>query len=94
MTRQIDVETYKEHIAALEARRDALEAEVDALEDVVARLEAEGLRPLVDRLRAQIGSIKKLVVAMAVAIDELTDGDAVGVEEVQHIVEDMAKEVG
>jgi chromosome segregation ATPase len=63
----------KEHIAALETRRDALEAEVDALEEVVKRLEAEGLKPLVDRLRKQITSIKTLVVAMAQAIDELTE---------------------
>lgn len=76
-------ETPEQHIDALEARRDALEArclaleaEVDGLEEVVARLEAEGLKPLVDRLRKQIGSIKKLVVAMAVAIDELTEGGA------------------
>lgn len=76
-------EDPKQHIKALEERRDALEArclalenEVDGLEDVVARLEAEGLKPLVDRLRSQIGSIKKLVVAMAIAIDELTEGGA------------------
>jgi len=72
-----EAESYQNHIRVLEARRDVLEAEVDALEEVVARLEAEGLKPLVDRLRAQIGSIKKLVVAMAIAIDELTDGSEV-----------------
>ena len=67
----MDERGYKSHITALEARRDVLEREVDALEEVVRGLEAEGLAPLVDRLRGQIGSIKKLVVAMAVAIDEL-----------------------
>lgn len=69
-----EISGYQDQIAALEERRDALEAEVDALEEVVAKLESEGLRPLVDRLRSQIGSIKKLVVAMATAIDELTEG--------------------
>jgi hypothetical protein len=64
---------YKDHIAALEARRDALEQEVEALESVVAALEAEGLKPLVDRLRTQIGSIKVLVQAMAAAINELLE---------------------
>jgi hypothetical protein len=64
---------YKDHIAALEARRDALEKEVEALEAVVAGLEAEGLKPLVDRLRTQIGSIKVLVQAMAAAINELLE---------------------
>ena len=64
---------YKDHIAALEARRDALEQEVNALEEVVRGLEAEGLKPLVERLRAQIGSIKALVQAMALAINELLE---------------------
>ena len=69
---------YEAHIAALEERRDELEREVDALEAVVRSLEAEGLKPLVDRLRAQIGSIKALVQAMAMAINELleTPGNA------------------
>ena len=64
---------YKDHIAALEARRDALEHEVDALETVVRGLEAEGLKPLVERLRTQIASIKGLVQAMALAINELLE---------------------
>jgi prefoldin subunit 5 len=64
---------YEAHIAALEARRDALEKEVEALETVVAGLEAEGLKPLVERLRTQIASIKGLVQAMALAINELLE---------------------
>jgi hypothetical protein len=64
---------YEAHIAALEARRDALEREVGALEAVVRGLEAEGLKPLVDRLRTQITSIKALVQAMALAINELLE---------------------
>jgi len=66
-------EGYRVHIDELEVRRAALLTEVDQLEGVVARLEAEGLKPLVDRLRDQIVSIRKLVVAMATAIDELTE---------------------
>lgn len=62
---------YRSTIAALERRRDELLGEVDVLEAEVARLEAEGLQPVVDRLRAQIETIKKLVVAMASTIDEL-----------------------
>jgi hypothetical protein len=69
----MDEQGYKDHITALEARRDALEKEVDALEEVVRGLEAEGLKPLVDRLRTQISSIRALVVAMATAIDELLE---------------------
>ena len=70
---QAAAEGYKSHIAELETRRDSLLVEIDGLEGVVARLEAEGLKPLVDRLRVQIISIRKLVVAMAIAIDELTE---------------------
>lgn len=62
---------YKVHVAGLEQRRDELLKEVDALEAEVARLESEGLKPVVDRLRAQIIAIKKLVTAMALAIEEL-----------------------
>jgi hypothetical protein len=62
----MDEQGYKSHIASLQR-------EIDALEEVVRGLEAEGLAPLVNRLRVQIGSIKKLVVAMAVAIDELLE---------------------
>jgi hypothetical protein len=60
----MDEQGYKDRIAALEK-------EIDALEEIVAGLEAEGLKPLVDRLRTQIISIKTLVAAMATAIDEL-----------------------
>ena len=38
------------------------------------RLEAEGLKPLVDRLRIQIDAMRKLLVAMATAIEQLTNG--------------------
>jgi len=69
----MDEQSYKNQIATLTTRRDELEAEVDALEAAVRDLEAEGLKPLVDRLRSQIGTIKKLVVAMATAIDELIE---------------------
>ncbi len=69
----MDEQAYKDRIAALEERRDALEREVNALEEVVRGLEAEGLKPLVDRLRDQIISIKKLISAMATAIDELLE---------------------
>jgi len=62
----MDEQGYKDHIAELEK-------EIDALEEEVRGLEAEGLQPLVDRLRVQIGSIKKLTRAMAVAIDELIE---------------------
>jgi hypothetical protein len=62
----MDEKGYKDHIAALER-------EIDALEEVVRGLEAEGLKPLVDRLRTQITSIKTLMVAMAKAIDELLE---------------------
>ena len=65
----MDEQGYKDHIAALER-------EIDNLEDVVRGLEAEGLKPLVDRLRLQIDSIKKLTRAMAVAIDELLEKPA------------------
>jgi len=67
----MDEQGYKDRIAVLEARRLDLENEVKALEEVVRGLEAEGLAPLVDRLRGQIASIQKLVVAMADAINEL-----------------------
>jgi len=67
---------YKDRIGFLEKRRDDLEREVNALEAVVRDLESEGLKPLVDRLRDQITSIKKLVSAMATAIDELLGSDA------------------
>jgi Mg2+ and Co2+ transporter CorA len=65
----MDEQGYKDQIAALEK-------EVDALEEVVRVLEAEGLKPLVDRLRSQILSIKKLTKAMATAIDELLERNA------------------
>ena len=64
---------YKDHIAALEARRDALEREVDALETVVRGLAAEGLQPLVDRMRLKLRAMKTLVQAMALAINELLE---------------------
>jgi hypothetical protein len=60
----MDEQGYKDRIVALEK-------EVDALEEIVAGLEAEGLEPLVERLRTQISSIKTLVAAMASAIDDL-----------------------
>lgn len=88
-----DIAGYQAHIRVLEARRDTLEAEVDALEEVVARLESEGLKPLVDRLRSQIGSIKKLVVAMAVAIDELTDADTAGMAELKDAAQEIVEKV-
>jgi Mg2+ and Co2+ transporter CorA len=62
----MDEQAYKDQIAALEK-------EVDVLEEAVKELEAEGLKPLVDRLRTQISSIKKLTKAMATAIDELLE---------------------
>lgn len=86
----------REHILPVEKRRDALEKLVDGLEADVARLEAEGLKPLVDRLRSQITSIRKLIVAMAIAIDELS-GDALADEAAEVIdktveaVEDATK---
>jgi hypothetical protein len=60
----MDEQGYKDTIVKLEA-------EIDGLEAVIRGLEAEGLEPLVERLRNQVGSIRKLVVAMAAAIDEL-----------------------
>ena len=62
---------YKDHIAALEK-------EIDELEEVVRGLEAEGLQPLVDRMRLKLKAMKTLVQAMATAIDELleTPGNA------------------
>jgi hypothetical protein len=62
---------YKDHIAALEK-------EIDDLEEVVRGLEAEGLQPLVDRMRLKLKAMKTLVSAMATAIDELleTPGNA------------------
>jgi prefoldin subunit 5 len=62
----MDEQGYKDQIAALQA-------EIDALEATVKELEAEGLQPLVDRLRLKIGAIKKLTKAMATAIDELLE---------------------
>lgn len=59
-----EVSQLQTKLAASLKRRDALLAEVDALEAEVARLEAEDLQPLVDRLRAQIASIKKLALEM------------------------------
>jgi hypothetical protein len=67
----MDEKTLEQRIAVLEARRDELEKEIDALEEVARGLEAEGLLPLVERLRAQVATMKKLVIAMAEAIDEL-----------------------
>lgn len=65
----MDEQGYKDHISRLES-------EINALEEEVRGLEAEGLQPLVDRLRTQINSIKKLTRAMAVAIDELLEKPA------------------
>ena len=55
---------YKDHIAALER-------EIEDLEEVVRGLAAEGLQPLVDRMRLKLRAMKTLVQAMATAIDEL-----------------------
>jgi hypothetical protein len=60
----MDEQGYKDTIVKLKA-------EIDSLEAVIRGLEAEGLEPLVERLRNQVGSIRKLVGAMAAAIDEL-----------------------
>jgi chromosome segregation ATPase len=79
---------HRDHIKVLEKRHAEMEAIITALEKDVARLEAEGLKPLVERLRTQIGAMRKLLVAMAAAIDELTSGE-LGVEE---MVEEMAEE--
>lgn len=65
---------YQEHIKSLEKRHSDMEAIIAALEKDVARLEAEGLKPLVDRLRTQISAMRKLLMAMAQAIEELTSG--------------------
>jgi len=72
----MDEQGYKDKIASLERQRSDLQSEVDGLEKAVLELEAEGLKPLVDRLRKQIGSIKKLTKAMATAIDELLERNA------------------
>ncbi len=63
---------YLEHIKGLEQRHTEMEDIISALESYVARLEAEGLKPLVDRLRTQITAMRKLLSAMAEAIEELT----------------------
>ena len=73
----MDEQGYKDKIASLERQRSDLQSEVDGLEKAVLELEAEGLKPLVDRLRKQIGSIKKLTKAMATAIDELLEREKV-----------------
>lgn len=73
----MDEQGYKDKIASLEKQRADLQNEVDGLEQAVLALEAEGLKPLVDRLRKQIGSIKKLTKAMATAIDELLEREKV-----------------
>ena len=65
---------YQEHIKLLEKRHLEMEQVISALEDDVHRLEAEGLKPLVDRLRIQIDAMRKLLVAMATAIEQLTNG--------------------
>jgi chromosome segregation ATPase len=81
---------HQEHIKVLEKRRGDMEAIITALEKDVARLEAEGLKPLVDRLRVQIGAMRKLLVAMAQAIDELTGDEVAG--KATEAVEDAIEE--
>jgi prefoldin subunit 5 len=68
---QAVAERYKARIDVLEVSRQSLQAEITALETEVDRLEAEDLRPLVDRLMAQIATIKKLVASMASEIEDL-----------------------
>jgi hypothetical protein len=77
---------YLHVIEALEKRRDALEDLVEGLEGDVARLEAEGLKPLVDRLRLQVGAMRKLLIAMGEAIATLT-GDEMPPEAIAAIEE-------
>jgi chromosome segregation ATPase len=82
---------HQDHIKVLEKRHSEMEAIISALEKDVARLEAEGLKPLVERLRVQIGAMRKLLVAMAQAIDELTNGGDQS-EEVAEAVEEAVEE--
>ena len=48
-----------------------LQAEIITLEGEIARLEAEDLQPLVDRLLAQIATIKELVARLVQDIENL-----------------------
>jgi hypothetical protein len=59
-------QSHKDHIAALEK-------EIDDLEEVVRGLEAEGLQPLVDRMRLKLDVMKTLVQALLTAIDKLVE---------------------
>jgi hypothetical protein len=60
----MDEKGYKATITALKREIDGLEAEILALQ-------AEGLQPLVDRMRNKVGTLRTLFLAMSTAIEEL-----------------------